>query len=185
MTILAENAYAPYESSDLTTDVHSFGFPFASPDALEVYEIVRLSDGELYQYLLPPQDYSLTWNSPVRTPTLSGGTVTWNRGYYRQTEQVRILRNTLIDQTVDMPNFDAFDGRMVEYALDKATMICEEIAARKCNATVTTPMTQEIIFDGYRTYDAEALNFASDKLYQILLEIDQSADDCTDDLDNT
>lgn len=185
MTILTEDAYVPYKSSDLTTDSHPFDFPFASPDAIEVYEIVRLSDGILYQYLLPLQDYTLTWDSPYRTPTLSEGRITWNRPYYSQTEQVRILRNTLIDQTVDMPNFQAFNGRMVEYALDKATMICEEIATRKCNTLVTTPMTQEIIFDGYRSFDAEALNFATDKLFQILLEIDQSADDCTNDLDNT
>jgi hypothetical protein len=182
MTIL--DPYTPYASTDLTTDTHGFDFPVSSPDAVEVYEIVRLTDNTLYQYLVPPGDYTLTFSSPQRTPSLSGGKVEFLRDYYTQTEEIRIKRNTLIDQTVDFPSFTAFNGRMVEYALDKATMICQEIADRKCNVVVATPMTQEIIFDGYRTFDAEALNFATDKLYQILLEIDQSADDCTDTPEN-
>lgn len=179
MTILT--AYAPEAFATNDDREYSFTFPAADDAAVEVYEIIT-EDAVDYRYLVPRQDYSLSWNTASpRYPLKQNGKVTFSRRHSVNTSSLSIERNTLIDQTWDLPNkTGAFNGRMVEFAFDKATMICQEIADRKCNASTTTPITQLIEFASYDDFKAEVLNFAVDKLYDILFEIDASADDCSE-----
>lgn len=181
MTIL--DAYAPEEFDVNAEKEYQFTFPAVDNDSVEVYEII-LEDGIEYQYLVPIQDYTLRWDDTnLRYPLLDRGKVTFDREHSVGCVRVRIVRNTLIDQTIDMPVYGAFNSRMVEFGLDKATMIAQEIADRKCNATTVTPITQEIVFGAYDFFPAKNLNFAVEKLYDILAEIKASADDCTDNLE--
>lgn len=178
MTILT--AYAPNEL-DLTSDrVYKFDFPAADDRSVEVYEIIDV-DGDELRYLVPVQDYTLTWNSPnPRYPLKRNGKVTFNRRHSVDTLRVSIERNTLIAQLIDFPKYQPFKTRMVEFAFDKATMIFQEIAERKCNASTTTPITQEITFGSYEDIRANELNFAVQKLFDIAQEIKDSADDCVE-----
>jgi hypothetical protein len=69
---------------------------------------------------------------------------------------------------------------MIEFTLDKHTMICQELAYRKCDALVGTEMTQLIRFEAYTPFRANEVTFALDKIIAILAEIAASAEDCRD-----
>lgn len=185
MTILV--AYAPEEFALDADREYSFTFPAVDDESIEVYEIIH-EDGTDYRYLVPPQDYTLVWNSPSpRYPLRQNGVVVFNRRHSVGTTLVRVERNTLINQTIDFPlgNRTAFNGRMVEYAFDKATIICQEIAQRKCDVSVTTyPITQTVQFGSYDDFPANQINYAITKLFTILQEIDATGEDCTEDLEN-
>ena len=180
--------YAPEEYAVNDDREYSFTFPAADDKSIEVYEII-LVDAIEYAYLVPVQDYKLVWNTPEpRYPLKQNGVVTFSRNHSAGAVRVRFERNTLIDQTIDFPigARTAFNGRMVEYAFDKAMIITQEIAQRKCNVVVSSyPLTQEILFSSYDYFPAAQINYAVEKQYTILQEIDASGDDCTEDLGNT
>jgi hypothetical protein len=183
MTITTE--YAPEEVALNDDREYSFTFPAADEQSIEVYEIILFEEVE-YQYLVPVQDYTLeTKVFRARNPLINGGTVKFNRLHSVGTQRIMFVRNTLIDQTADFPPFRPLNTQMLEFTFDKHTMIFQEIADRKCSAVTLTPITQEIIFGSYFDLKAEVLNFAVDKIFTILAEIDASADDCSDDLENT
>lgn len=183
MTITAD--YAP-EEYDLNDDrVYRFTFPAADDASVEVYEIILL-EGTEYQYLVPFQDYSLIWGSGnSRYPLKTSGEVTFSRLHSVGAVRVMFARNTLIDQTCDFKKFSSFNSRAVEFELDKRTMIFQEIAQRKCNAVVTTPMTQPVVYGAYDDFKASVVNWSIARLFAIAAEIDASADDCTDNLGGT
>lgn len=183
MTIL--DPYAPEEFAITEAQEYSFTFPAVDDASIEVYEIIEV-DAVEYQYLVPYQEYQLDWNiQNHRYPLKRNGTVTFSRPHSVGTNRVMIVRNTLMDQTVDMPPYSRFNSRMVEFALDKHTMIFQEIAQRKCNASTVTPITQEVEFGAYDDFKASVMNFVVQKLYDIAAEIEASADDCSDNLAGT
>lgn len=182
MTILVD--YLP--NSFVTNDDrrYVFDFPAADDQSIEVYEILNIN-GTDFRYLVPVQDYTLTWNSPFpRYPLKINGVVEFTRRHSVNTTAIVIERNTLIDQTIDFKNVSDFKTRDIEFAFDKATMICQEIAERKCDVATVTPITQEVVFGSYEDIRASELNFAMQKIYDILFEIDQSGQDCTEDLES-
>jgi len=179
------DAYAPEEFAITTEQEYSFTFPAFDDASIEVYEIIEL-DAVEYQYKVDIQDYQLDWNQVNRRyPLKKNGKVTFNRLHSVGTVRVRIVRNTLIDQTIDFPPYSAFNSRQVELAFDKHTMIFQEIADRKCNASTTTPITQEIQWGAYDDFKASVMNFAVEKLFDIAQQIEASADDCSDNLAGT
>lgn len=155
---------------------YPFTFEHIGLQAIEVYEI---PDGFNQKRLVNPNDYTVDFRSD-RLPIYAGGVIKFSRPHSLGTVAISIERNTRITQLVDFPTGREFPAVMVEYALDKATMIFQEIAKRKCDAVVGTPMTQELTFQPYGYFPASALNFALDKLFAIATEIDNSAEDCVD-----
>jgi hypothetical protein len=167
----------------LPTDdrLYNFSFPCVGPEAVEVYEITGVNTRNLVKV----QDYSIRFSSHARDPLKSNGSIRFNRPHIDDTIRVVIERNTPITQLVDMPVFRSFNGRMVEFVLDKLTMICQEIAERKCGVQTITPITQLITFTAYDDFKASVLNFAMDKMNDILIQIDTSSEDCRDRPDET
>jgi hypothetical protein len=178
MTILEQ--YEPESYNVNTAQVYEFTFPCADPSVVEVYENVD----EVTRYLLPVTDYQLTFEGTFDLPLLTQGTVTFNVPHREDVTSVTFERNTLIAQTVVLPSlgsFNSFRGDIIEFTLDKAMMICQEITVRKCaEIPDDLPMTQEIIFGAYDTFSASLVNFQVDKTIQILQQIDASAIDCRD-----
>ena len=106
--------------------------------------------------------------------------ITFTRPHSEGTVKISLERNTLIDQTIDLPKHaKAYNGRIIGVAFDKATMIFQEIAQRKCNVNVTTPITQTVDWTAYDDFRAEVLKASVDKLYAIANEIKNTGDDCT------
>jgi hypothetical protein len=167
-------AYAPEEYSVNGDRFYRFTFPSVGADAIEVYEV--LSTG--HRIRVPLQDYTLRFASAPRDPLKYRGSVQFLRAHTDDTELVRIERNTFMDQVVDFKRYTAFNTRMIEFALDKLTMIAQEIANRKCDVGVSVPITQEITFGSYWAIQAQQVNRALEKINRILFEIDQSGSDC-------
>ena len=164
-----------------------YGIPWesAGKDDIEIYEIARDANAaERRRERVRPQDYEIRYNKQFRSPINESGNVTITRPHPDWVTHVSIERNTLIDQTVDLKRWSAFNGRMLEYALDKHTMIAQELVQRKCTAVTSIPITQEITFSAYDDLKASVVNFAVNKLLTILWEIKQTAVDCKDDVEN-
>jgi hypothetical protein len=155
---------------------YTFGFEHSGLASIEVYEIL---DGFTEKVLVSPNDYTSEFKQD-RIPVYAGGTIRFNRPHTTGTVTITVERNTRIVQLVDFPTGRPFRAKMIEYVLDYHTMIFQEIAKRKCDAVVTTPITQEMSFPPYGYLPAAAINAGLDKLYQIATEIDGSAEDCTD-----
>jgi hypothetical protein len=176
VTILEQ--YAPETYATNAEQVYSFTFPAADPSVVEVYENVA---GEDFRYLIPVADYQLTFAGTFDLPILTQGTVTFNVPHREGTTSINIERNTLIAQTVSLPaggRQQEFRENIIEFTLDKAMMICQELSQRKCDVVVNTAMTQELIFGPYDTFSAALVNFQVNKTFVILQEIDASAEDC-------
>jgi hypothetical protein len=167
-------AYAPEEYSVNADQFYRFTFPCVGAEAVEVYEV--LSTGQRIRVRL--QDFTLRFASSPRDPLKYRGSVQFLRDHTADTELVRIERNTFMDQVVDFKRYTPFNTRMIEFALDKLTMIAQEIAQRKCDVGVTVPITQEITFGSYWAIQAQQINRALEKINRILFEIDQSGSDC-------
>lgn len=166
--------YVPEEYAVNSERFYRFTFPSVGAEAIQVFEV--LSTGERVR--LQPQEYVIKFASNLRDPLRYRGSVQLSRLHTENTTLLRIERNTFIDQVVDFPDFTAFNTRMIEFTLDKLTMIAQEIAERKCGAEVTPEITQTITFGSYWAITAAQINFALDKITRILFEIDQTATDC-------
>lgn len=173
MTIPADD-YAPAVAVVNSARAYSFTYPFAADSDIQVFEIYNTGA----RFRVPPQNYYIVTFTDPRQPTKEGGTVVITREHPSTVEEVSVERNTLISQTSDWSQDAQFNTRMLEYVLDKSTMILQELAARKCDAQTTTAITQLLVFGSYFAFPAGQLNSALDKLYAIALEIDQSAEDC-------
>ena len=172
MTILTQ--YLPETFAVTAEQLYAFTFPCADPSVVEVYE--DISDTE--RTLIPITHYTLTFDGLFDLPLLTQGKIQFTVPHDPDATGVTIERNTLIAQTTSFPSSEQFRENNVEFVLDKAMMICQEIATRKCEVSVSLPMTQEITFDAYDRFTAGALNFQVDKTIQILQQIDSSALDC-------
>jgi hypothetical protein len=177
------DVYAPV-STDITSyeegQVYSFGFTFLENSSIEVYEIIPV-DGTNFRYLVPVTDYTIRpINQTSRYPVKNGGEVTFTRRHSAGATSVVIERNTLIDQTIDFPSApEVFNIRQIEIAADKATLIAQELAVRKCLAdTGDLDLQQKVVIRQYGDLKGSVINFMLDKLTAILLAIDQSAEDC-------
>lgn len=163
-----------------------FTFSYLENSSVEVYEIIE-NEGVELRYLVPVTDYFLYPNiTDSRYPLARGGRVVFNRRHSQGTIRVTIERNTLIDQTVDFPNVRYYNPRQLEIAADKHTMICQELAVRKCLVDVTgLDLRQRVTITQYDDYKGSVIQFILDKITEILLAIDTSGEDCRDRPDET
>lgn len=181
--------YAPVEyvpGPDNVDRKFRFGFPYIEESSIEVYEIIDV-DGTEYRYLVPVTDYYI---EPIhkrpKYPVVDAGRVVLTRNYSVGMTKIRIERNTYMDQTVVIPlHAHRFNGRIIGAMLDKATMICQEINDRKCDVTVTTPITQLMEIHAYDDYRAPMIDQAIAKLYTIMQEIRDTGEDCKGREDDT
>jgi hypothetical protein len=173
MTILEQYEPETYAIND--EQVYPFTFPCADPSVVEIYE--NIPDDEI-RYLIPVPDYRLTFDGTFDLPLLTQGTITYNIPHREGVTSITVERNTLIAQTVALPSVSSFREDIIEFTLDKAMMICQELSQRKCDVGVNTAMTQEIVFGPYDTFSASLVNFQVNKTFVILQEIDSTALDC-------
>jgi len=143
----------------------------SGPESIEVWVIANS-----IRYLMPVQNYAIQMLGP--RPLFNGGTVLFTTAVPDEAESISIERNTRITQLNDYQTVASFPSPSIEFALDKATMIAQAIAYRKCNVVTTIDMDQVISFVRYTQFTAGMFNAALDKITAILLEIDTSADDC-------
>lgn len=153
---------------------YAFPWRWIGAESVEVYELLE----DDTRIRVRAQDFTLTTDTPFRNPTKAGGTIRFNRRHQDGVDRVIIERNTLIVNNADMPVVDPFNTRMIEAQLDKLTLIFQEIDNRKCESNTTTPITQLLVFGSYFKVKASQIDSALDKLTQIALEIDQTADNC-------
>lgn len=180
MTVPLEN-YEPVEVAINTAREYRFPWKWVGDDSIEVFEISINGD----RRLVAIQDYLLTTDTNPRSPVKEGGLVTFNRPHRNDVFRVSIQRNTLIVSNLDMPTFQPISMQMIEFALDKLTLIMQEMVKRKCAAFTSTPITQNQLFGAYQQLRGTSIKAALDKAYQIALEIDESADDCFNRPENT
>ena len=175
MTITA--SYVPLQVDVNEDREYAFDFPFAEASDIYVYEI----DATGLRFKVPVNDYVLTQQSESlinSSPLAQNGNVVFSRPHREGTAQVRVERNTFMDQTTDFSTFSPFASVMIEFTLDKATMVLQEINDRKCSTAVQEPITQLLQFGSYERIKPVDLNIALNKIYRIAFEIDQSAQDC-------
>lgn len=181
MTILTDD-YAPKQITvTIFGERLNFPWPATGAESVEVYEI----DGNNVRTYVSVNDYKVTFNGSKGFKfNVTGGQVFFSRPYKTTTVGVSIERNTLIDQTADFVMRGQFPPDIVEFVFDKATMILQEIAYRKCTdpegTPVATAITQLITWYPYGPFTAQALNDALDKLTQIALEITGAKENCED-----
>ena len=173
MTVLNES-YAPtlipYTEG---VDVYSFEYEIIGPDAFELWYVDTNDD----RTLASPDRYYVTFTGSA--PLWNGGTVTLTKPPLDGTTTLSLERNTPLTQLLDFGEWSAFPLRMVEFTLDKHTMICQELASRKCTVTVSGGMTQLISFDPYTPFYADEVTYALDKIIDILNEISSTSTDCS------
>lgn len=158
---------------------YTFELEMSGVEAFELWYVDNTDPEAEVRTRAPTTDYLVTFNS--QPPIYEGGTVkiTNFNNIPSDTTVVSIERNTPIYQLLDFSEFTAFPLKMIEYTLDKHTLICQELAYRKCGAVVEgTEMTQLISFDPYTPFYATELTFALDKIIAILAEIAATATDC-------
>jgi hypothetical protein len=166
--------YVPEEYATNDDRFYRFTFPCVGQDAVFVFEV--LSTGE--RVPVRQQDMVIQFASSPRDPLKYRGSVRMLRAHTAGTELVRIERNTFMDQVVDFRTFSPFNTRMIEFTFDKLTMIAQEINDRKCETSVSVPITQEVTFGSYWSITAGQINRCLEKINRILFEIDQSGTDC-------
>ena len=168
MTVTA--AYQPEFYSKNETGLYVFLMESIGSAALEVYEI----DSNDQAHFLPSNFYTARFRG--RRPIFDGGQVFILQHQIPDVAGIKIVRNTPIDQTVDWKRVERFPMKMIEFALDKLTMILQELFDRLCETsppgTYTTEITQTIAFEAYAHFPAAEVNFALDKLFTIMAEID-------------
>lgn len=152
-------------------------------EAIEVYEVDALADTKT---LIPITDYYI--NFPSTPPIYDGGIVVFTRQHPENVTHVRLERNTRITQLVDFPQVGIFHPDSFEFALDKATMICQEIAARKCDDPEGTPgvtyISQTVDFYSGGLFTADVIEATMQKLVDIIIEIEASKEECLGTLGN-
>ena len=127
MTITAIYTPELYEYREVDWGPYPFLFESIGAEAFEVWAV----DVNLVRTYIPPADYTVVFNG--ETPIYDGGSVTLTKDPPFGTVKLSLERNTPITQLVDFYPYGRFGANVIEFALDKLTMICQELDARKCN----------------------------------------------------
>jgi len=165
--------YAPESFLPTAAKKYAFVFENVGPESIEVWE----ADVAGIRSLIPASGYNIRLQ-PDLLPLYRGGVIEFTRAHLAGTVGITVERNTRITQLLDFTQAEDFPARMIEFALDKATIICQELVLRKCTAVTSTPLTQTITFQPYGYFPAAAITAALAKITLILKEIDESAGDC-------
>jgi hypothetical protein len=119
--------YTPELNDYVDLGPYDFIFESIGAEAFEVWAV----DANLVRTYIPPADYTVIFNG--NTPIYDGGSVTLTNAPPDGTVSLSLERNTPITQLVDFYPYGRFGANVIEFALDKLTMICQELDARKCN----------------------------------------------------
>ena len=125
--------YSPESQNYTGLVTYPIGFESIGAEALEIWAV----DASGNRTYLPPSDYTSLFYGD--TPIYDGGEFTMTVPPPVGTVSLSIERNTPITQLVDFQPYGRFGANIVEFALDKLTMICQEIDARKCNKVDQLP----------------------------------------------
>ena len=174
MTVFVQ--YLP-ETHDWTGNrALAFGFESIGPIAIEVWMETATAVQDVYnRVLIEPQYYTLVMGG--QPPTYTGGIIALAGAIPDTVTRISIERNTPITQVSDYST-EPFRMNNIEGDLDKHTMIIQELSYRKCSATVTGLVTQELEFNPYRVLYKDSLDFAVDKITAYLLEMDTNGEAC-------
>lgn len=124
MTVQTSGNTASYSQSDQSNVDFAYNFVVMDADHMAVY---------VNDVLQSPANYTV---AGVANPV--GGTVTFNTGPAAGTT-VRLVREVPIDQLVDYRPYDAFPAETHEAALDKLTMICQQLQEKVSRAILGSP----------------------------------------------
>ena len=185
MTIQIENQF--YSPTFITPTTFGedliFEYPVIGVEAIEIFEITESGT----RTFVSVNDYTLTLTG-IR-PEFAGGVVVFTRAYLDDTSVISIERNTPITQLTDFFKKGEFAPNVIEFTADKLTMICQEIAYRKCSIEggpfITTEITQLTDWYPYGPFTLEAIDSIIEKLTTICQEIKAAKQDCSNDLENT
>jgi hypothetical protein len=164
-----------------------FDYPTIGDEAMEIYEINALG----VRTLTPLDSYYILYSGAIGVQTaISGGNVIFTRPYLDDTVEISIERNTPIYQLADFKQFGEMHMNVIEFVMDKITMIMQEIAYRKCNVSdgetgTTIEIDQLVDFYAYGPFRATTLDFVINKATGLAAEIKAEKTDCSEDLENT
>ena len=119
--------YSPEINDYVGLGPYSFLFESIGADAFEVWAVGDFDE----RTYIPPSNYIATFVGS--TPIYDGGEVTLTVEPPVGTLSLSFERNTPITQLVDFNPYGRFGANVIEFCLDKLTMICQELDARKCN----------------------------------------------------
>ena len=128
MTITTIYAPEPYAYTGITT--YPFGFESIGAEALEVWAV----DVDGNRTYIAPSNYTSEFFPSNGAPIYDTGELTLTSALPAGTVTISIERNTPITQLVDFNPYGRFGANVLEFALDKLTMICHELDVRKCNS---------------------------------------------------
>jgi len=128
-----EIIYIPTVRDYIGLDDYVFDYDIVGAIALEVWAV----DAADVRTFIAPTDYTLVLNGTA--PIYDGGTITLTAEAPVGTVFLSLERNTPITQLVDLQQYGKFSADVVEFMIDKLTMICQEIAASKCDKVDQTP----------------------------------------------
>jgi hypothetical protein len=137
MTVLTES-YDPQTwaaAVDPDLGAYLFVFPNIGVESMEIWEIDTAGE----RTLVSASDYTLTFTGSL--PLYTGGGFVMTRVHPAGTEFVSIERNTPITQLVDIQPYSRFPPQVLEFGLDKLTLIAQEIESRKCDCRETPELT--------------------------------------------
>jgi hypothetical protein len=166
-------AYAP-ESFAPQSKAKSYKFDMESTglSSIEVYEIYA----DDVRLLLPASRYTIEFSGTQ--PIFDGGNLLITNGPRAGTESIVIERNTIITQLVDFNRVKKFTPDILEFTLDKATMILQEINKRKCGDEIPD-IFQTIDLFPYGPFGATILNDALTLLVDTIKAMEAAKDDCS------
>lgn len=119
--------YTPETSVYIGQGTYQFTFESIGADAFELWAV----DATGARTFITTNDYTTEFNGA--TPIFDSGAVTITNDLPAGTTSISMERNTPITQLVDFQPYGRFPADVIEFALDKLTMICQELDARKCN----------------------------------------------------
>jgi hypothetical protein len=161
-----------------------FNYPTIGDEAMEVYQL----DSVGARTLTPLDAYYIEYTGALGVRTaISGGNVIFTRPYLDGTTVISIERNTPIYQLADFKQYGEMHMNVIEFVMDKITMILQEISYRKCNIAggVDSSIDQLVDFYAYGPFRASTLDFVINKATTLAAEIKAAKTDCSEDLENT
>jgi hypothetical protein len=124
-----------YNPEIFAVDGLSYEYTFETIGA-DVVEVFEVDAGGVRTYV-DPTGYTIALGSGV--PVYVGGIVTFGSTVTVGTVGIVIERSTPITQLIDLENYGRFPPDVIEFGLDKLTMIAQEMDANKCECDEVTP----------------------------------------------
>jgi hypothetical protein len=137
--VTIDSNYSPESFTPNVLREYVFTFEYINQADIQVVEV--LSDDT--QILVDPNRFTLTGSGQL--PIYDGGTVTFTDNHTNTTVSVVISRVTPASQLVDYQAYGSFPAETHEFALDKLTMIIQELSAQGVISGGEGPVTGDFI----------------------------------------